>query len=403
VTKALPSPALPASPGELTPAWITAALRESGVLTRSRVASIEREVLGEGEGFVGALARVHLRYDTPQRETLEDGAPETLIAKLPIDNPMNRRVGEMLGAYEREVRFYQELSGEIEVATPRCFYAACDPNPMAGREQEVIDFFERFPPWLVRIALPVMLWIAGHSRRRYVLLLEDMGSRPFGDQVNGCDVARAELVIRELARLHASKWGETGLADRPWISRVDVLTRFGAEFYRRSRPAFRRSFAGRLPGPMLELVDWLDGRVPELMRSLARCPSTLIHTDYRLDNLCFGSDGSMTVVDWQGPAFGPGEIDLAYFVTGNVPREIAVDHESRLFEVYHDELVSRGVTDHPVAASRHAYDLAKLWVAMRMVPLDQIDFEEGRGRTLIDTWLDRLSVLLPEDYEKLLD
>jgi hypothetical protein len=373
-------------------------LRERGVLTRSRVESFDQDSLGEGEGFVGTLARVRLRFDVP-----EPGAPQTLIAKFPIGNRMNRRVGEMLGAYEREIRFYEELAGEIDLATPRCFYSAFDPNPIEGREQEALDFLERFPPWLVRLTLPILLWYAGRSPRRYVLLLEDMAPRSFGDQLQGCDAERAEFVLRALARFHASRWGETSLTDRAWIARVDLLTRFGAEFFRRSRPAFKQHFGGQLPPRMLGLVDWLDGRVPELMRSLARCPSTLIHSDYRLDNLCFDDAGKMTVLDWQSPAFGPGEIDLAYFITGNVPLEIAGDCEAHLLAAYHDELVATGVTDHSLAASRHAYDLAKLWVAMRMIPTDQMDFEDERGRALIDTWLDRLAALLPEDYERLLD
>jgi hypothetical protein len=398
VTKAIASLTIPAGPGELSPEWLTAALRERGVLTRSRVVSFDQQSLGEGEGFVGTLSRLRIRYDV-----LEPAAPDTLIAKFPIGNRMNRRVGEMLGAYEREIRFYEELAPEIDLVTPRCFYSAFDPNPMEGREQEALDFLERFPPWLVRLALPLLLWFAGRSPRRYVLLLEDMSPRRFGDQVNGCDLARAEFVLRSLARFHASKWGDVGLVDRAWISRVDVLTRFGAEFFRRSRPLFKQNFGGRLPPRMLDIVDWLEGRVPALMRSLARCPSTLIHTDFRLDNLCFDDAGDMTVLDWQGPAFGPGEIDLAYFITGNVPQPIAIEHEARLCEAYHEELVANGVSGHSLEASRHAYDLAKLWVAMRMIPTDQMDFEEGRGRTLIDTWLDRLAALLPEDYEKLLD
>ena len=48
---------------DLTPEWLTAALRESGELTpTTTVTSAEREILGEGAGFLGDIARLWLAY-----------------------------------------------------------------------------------------------------------------------------------------------------------------------------------------------------------------------------------------------------------------------------------------------------------------------------------------------------
>jgi hypothetical protein len=46
-------PVIPASPEELSCDWLTNALREGGVLREARVAAVEQEVLGVGEGFMG--------------------------------------------------------------------------------------------------------------------------------------------------------------------------------------------------------------------------------------------------------------------------------------------------------------------------------------------------------------
>jgi hypothetical protein len=54
---------VPETPDDLTPAWLTAALAEAGILRRSAVAAAEWERVGEEYGFTGLVARVHLRYE----------------------------------------------------------------------------------------------------------------------------------------------------------------------------------------------------------------------------------------------------------------------------------------------------------------------------------------------------
>ena len=54
---------IPETPGEITEAWLTEALRSTGVISGATVAAIERETLGEGAGFIGQLERLSLTYD----------------------------------------------------------------------------------------------------------------------------------------------------------------------------------------------------------------------------------------------------------------------------------------------------------------------------------------------------
>ncbi len=112
---------IPAGPDELTPEWLTHALRQTGTITDVTVRSFESKTIGEGAGFMGQLAQVALRY-----EGLDAGAPRSLIAKFPSDVPENRDVGNHFHFYERETRFYQEIADEVELRTPRCYYSAMD-------------------------------------------------------------------------------------------------------------------------------------------------------------------------------------------------------------------------------------------------------------------------------------
>lgn len=97
--------ALPTTPEEMTPGWLTNALRSTGALGPGcEVTTIGHELVGEGAGFIGLVARLTLEYRGNAA-----GAPSTMIAKFPAPDPGSRQVGNLYGLYEREVRFYSEI------------------------------------------------------------------------------------------------------------------------------------------------------------------------------------------------------------------------------------------------------------------------------------------------------
>ncbi len=72
--------AIPQTAADITPQWLTAALRERGHLDeRNEVASIATTDVGAGRGFVGQTLRLDLTYE-------REGAsgPASLIAKMPL-------------------------------------------------------------------------------------------------------------------------------------------------------------------------------------------------------------------------------------------------------------------------------------------------------------------------------
>jgi hypothetical protein len=391
---ALPPPTIPQHVDELTPEWVTTALRARGVLESASVTGLRAEILGEGEGFIGQIVRLHLRLDRP-----EAGVPATLIAKLPIGLDQNRSLGEMLGAYEREIRFYEELAGDVDLRTPRCYYTAMDPSPYAGREERALRLFQRIPTWLLRLLLPIFAWLAARSRRRYVLLLEDLAPARVGDQIAGCTPAEAERILRELAVAQAALWNSPKFEPLFWIARTDLITRATHLTFRRNRRAFLEEFGHRLPGSISRLADWLDANGIALMERLGTPPLALVHGDYRLDNLFFGSSGgepTLAAVDWQGVGCARPPLDVAYFISGNLEAPVAVEAEPSLVRAYHDELLARGVTDYPFDECWSDYQLSKVLGLYRlMMGGNMIDLSHERGQILLDRILERLSALLP--------
>ena len=54
---------LPATSDDITVAWLNDVLGETGVFQDTTVRSFERQVIGEGVGFVGELSRLTLTYE----------------------------------------------------------------------------------------------------------------------------------------------------------------------------------------------------------------------------------------------------------------------------------------------------------------------------------------------------
>ena len=77
--------------------------------------------IGAGAGFIGDILRVSLQYDGRNQ-----GAPATLIAKLPTSDAKRALMSNAARFNEREIRFYRELAAESRVRTPQCYYADMD-------------------------------------------------------------------------------------------------------------------------------------------------------------------------------------------------------------------------------------------------------------------------------------
>ena len=124
----------------------------------------------------------------------------------------------------------------------------------------------------------------------------------------------------------------------------------------------------------------------------AELPFTLLHGDYRLDNLCFDDDkDELVVFDWQTLIRGPVGLDLAYFLSATLDDDTSDETLDELLEHYRTGLNGRGV-DMSRERVRFEYDLGMLGTVNRVLLMEAQDFEfgEGRGTELLDQWLSRV-------------
>jgi aminoglycoside phosphotransferase (APT) family kinase protein len=300
--------AIPAGPDEVTREWLTSVL---GVGVESATVS------PVGTGQTGATYRVALRYSEPT------DLPVTLIVKLPSqDEAVRERVA--LG-YRSEHAFYTEVAHTLSLPLPRCYHCEID--------RDGADF---------------------------VMLLADLDPAVQGDQLAGCTVAEAQLAATALAGLHGPRW-----CDPDWLTFTGaIMPRPDADFAR-GLGELAVMAADTTLGKLGERMsardrDTLTATAALVGRWLLLEPErfSLLHGDYRLDNLLFDPGRNrVTVVDWQTLTVGLPARDLAYFSGTSLVPELRAAAERELVQEYHRALVGHGVSD---------YDVETCWADYRL-------------------------------------
>lgn len=306
---------LPTTTDEITAEWMTEALRGSDTIGADvSVTDVLTNAADVGVGFMGEVARVGLRYDGDAGD-----APTQMIAKFATQSPEIKTMMHPTRVYEREHRFYEQLAPSTPVRTPDVYHVTCTTS------DEPLD-------------------------EQYMLLLEDLGGLVLGDQVAGVSPEQAESALVGLARHHAAFWDGAGLENAPFVPPINgALNKAGQGIYEASLPGFKEVFSDALLPEMVPVADAYAANHPQLLDRLAAMPSTLVHFDYRADNLFFepdadGAQGSVVVIDWQAISVGGGAADVGYFVGQNLSTSDRREHEESLLRRYHETLLAEGVT-----------------------------------------------------------
>jgi Phosphotransferase enzyme family len=323
---------IPENAEDVTAEWLTAALTGAGVLHEGRVVAARWERVGEEYGWTGLVGRVELRYQEAAGEL-----PASLIVKLPMATGetvsgwrarQERDPALMRQHYERCVREHRFYSETPVAFAPRLYYSATD-----------------------------------EAEQRVVLLLEDLSGGRQGDELDGCSVDDARLVIDEVTPFHAQWWGDRALANvfpaykqdprvrqRPYVGQVDL---------------FLERYGDLLPSGLVDVLDRLRSQLVVVREALHARAKTLIHADLHLDNMLFDARGegrSVTVLDWQTVRVGPPAIDVALFLFGSLSVEDRRAAESELLELYIGELSTNGVREYTIEELRYECGLALLLI-----------------------------------------
>ena len=323
--------------------------------------------------------------------------PRTLVIKIPTSDRWLRGQGEALGLYEREILFYRELAPLLPVKLPRCYHAQMDPRPFGSPEKDAksLDSLDRMPNFLISLLMWLAPFLARLGRRRYVLLLEDLAPARIGDQVSIASDADLLGATKALAQLQAFCWEapisqESGLDSSGGFKCAADCFCIQAKSILISRMPLRN----KISDEMRTLFNWLERNVDRVFGHFSQRPGTLIHGDYRLDNLFFddcSDDGLPILADWQVPGWGNGLYDLAYFLLGSLAADSSSERERALVIHYHEALLEKNVSDYSFDECWADYQVARLVVLIRVVStIGEIHSTNERGIRLFSSWAERL-------------
>jgi hypothetical protein len=347
---------IPRQFADITPSGLTAVLCETGALRAGAVIALAIEPIGVGAGFLGQVARLRPKYDGAY-----DGAPMALIGKLPTLDPGGREVCRLFKFYEREIRFYRELTQRVPVRVPRCYATLMDT-----------------------------------SADDYLILMEDLGSLPIGDDATGCSVAEAERAIRSLAGLHAQWWASADLGRLDWMPLSNAPVHQSAEpAYQQTVPPFLQMCGDYLSPRMRELTENMRTHVIDLLNTFAQPPMTIAHGDFRLDNLFFDAVG-VAVIDWQIAFRGRGAFDVAYFLAGCLDPTVRRVEEMRLLRLWY-ELATGGRADYTFDDALVDYRRAALLCHVyTVIATASLNPANERGMAVFRAWLQRRCAAVEE-------
>lgn len=296
---------VPAKIDDVNADWMTEVLRTSGALNDgSRVVSVQSEPFAVGVGLLSRLYRSLLSYD---------GAgvgPATVIVKFPTVIPHQRGIADAFNIYEREVKAYTEIVPRSPIRTPQIHAAMMAPD-----------------------------------KSNCCLVMEDLSGLTQANPASGATWEQALNALDALAAFHATWFASPELEElsETFISFQNPIHLAALPgLHAVGWPAAKEHAADLFTPELISFGDaWAD-HLPQML-DLVSSSASLLHGDWRTDNMFFNDEGDMVILDFQITAVGNGAYDLAYFLSQSLERETRAGREREMVQRYVDQLGAHGV------------------------------------------------------------
>jgi hypothetical protein len=293
---------LPITLEEITPEWLTAALRgrNPGVTVRGA------EIV---DVIYSTCTKIRLRLDLDEAGR-KAGIPELVILKGGFEEHA-RGLGQM---HEREVRGYRDVLPVIKLPSPACYFADYD----ADRSQGII-------------------------------IMEDLVPRG----VTFCHATRPQtheqiaLRLTALAQFHARSWDSPDLTPGgKWGDLADFFGAMRSFVDKNMAPEQWYRFVGMPRGAAMSARfqdrDWTADAFDRMEKFARTLPHCVLHGDIHLGNLYIEPDGTPGFLDTLASR-GPGMLEVSYHVSVAIDSADRRRSEGALVQHYLDELTRCGV------------------------------------------------------------
>jgi len=345
----------PKKPGDITSEWINYAFSEAGLCKSGSISAIDVQPLGTPvQGLLSSLCRVAITYESKSSEL-----PDSVIIKFPSELEENKNFASKIGAYERELRFYRELAAISPIRVPECYY-----NVMDEKSDD------------------------------YILVLEDAGSWTQGDQLRGLTVHQTRSALKAISRFHGYWWGSPELEKLGWIpeQNLDLIRAF-----RDNWEEFSTEHREILSGEDIAAGDLISRSGQKIHELILISPKTIIHYDYRADNMMFKEKDGIMVLDWQLANRSFGAFDIVRAVCGSHHGELEKRHHLEFLNLWHQGLMESRVQSYSIDEAWNDYRLGIICLAYIPVVIHHLLSHEGsRGISVLRARVKRIFYAIHE-------
>ena len=272
---------------ELTPAWLTTALKERGHLPRGvRVESMEFLNLGEGRGYAGKTLKIFdVKYTGPT------DLPDVFVMKIP--NYMMESIdwGKTIFSmcdlgFRQENYFYDKLHAKHPIALPKMFWIGEEPNPSP------------------ETTMP-----------RASILMEIVPDPAMISQIEGTSESDGREFLTALAKIQAVHWNSEELAAADWLMSSDTIGTFKQGVVAEALPRLRgipEFMALEYAEEFLALLERATPQIATLNAEASAHGKTLCHGDARTENCLWPNQRTegIVIIDWQFISFANPMTDL---------------------------------------------------------------------------------------------
>lgn len=310
---------LPITVEEITPEWLTAALR-------TRAPGVTVRGVEVVDSIFTTCSKFRLKLDRDD-QAKRAGIPEFVILKGGFEE-QGRLWCQM---HEREVRGYRDVYPVVKLPSPICYFADYDAE-----------------------------------RRQGIVIMEDLKQRgvTFCNALRPQTFEQAARRLTHLARFHARTWNSPELQPGGrWSDLVDFFEIMRPFVDHHLEPETWAKFIASPRGAAVSVRfhdrEWMLDAFDKQERFARRLPHCVLHGDVHLGNLYIEPDGTPGFLDTLA-SHGPGMLEVSYFISASVDVADRPRWEGALVQLYLDELTRNGV-DAP------AFDEAMLQYAILFV------------------------------------
>ncbi|XP_030565870.1 uncharacterized protein LOC115766167 [Drosophila novamexicana] len=307
------------APEWLTESYLQDALRKFYRDPKLKITALDgRPALGRGENYGGVLTRIKAEFIRSDGSSL---IGHYIIKTSFESDEFARKAMEPYDIFNREMSIYEQILPKLNA-----LLREIKDGEQIFAETMAVDY------------------------HRSALIFQDLSARGYvmPDRLVGLDMKLARLVLRKLAKMHATS---AVLNERE----LGALESYDRGMFNRHTDNYAPCFLGMIQAASTRLAQWpgyeqyaekLEALVPVYMELGKRvfdvCPgiNVLAHGDLWTNNVLVkynestGEPEDVIIIDFQYAAWGSPAIDLFYFLNSSLQLDLHLHHQEQLIQYY---------------------------------------------------------------------